>query len=183
MVYRGNFDDFERQKAERDAQLEQAVANQQKKINEMERFIERFRAKASKARQAQSRIKALEKIERIDVASQEKSVQFRFPQPSRSGAIALEAREVKKSYGDLVVYDGLSLHIERGSKIALVGENGAGKSTLLKLLAGTLEADSGNIALGANVTRAYFAQRQSEILDPNLTVLHTLWPGTGYDGS
>ena len=174
MAYRGNFDDFERQKAEREAQLEQAAANQQKKINEIERFIERFRAKASKARQAQSRIKALGKIERIDVASQAKSVQFRFPQPSRSGAICLEARDMKKSYGDLVVYDGLSLHVERGAKIALVGENGAGKSTLLKLLAGVLDADSGTIALGANVTRAYFAQRQSEILDPNLTVLHTL---------
>ncbi len=173
-VYQGNFDAFEHQRAEREAQLEQAAANQQKKINEMERFIERFRAKATKARQAQSRIKALEKIERIEVASRTKSVQFRFPQPPRSGKITVEVTDLAKRYGDLVVYDGISLHIERGSKIALVGENGAGKSTLMKLLAGVLEADSGTIALGANVTRSYFAQRQSEILDANLTVLQTL---------
>lgn len=173
-VYQGNFDAFEHQRAEREAQQEQAAANQQKKINEMERFIERFRAKATKARQAQSRIKALEKIERIEVASRTKSVQFRFPQPPRSGKITVEVTDLAKRYGDLVVYDGISLHIDRGSKIALVGENGAGKSTLMKLFAGVLEADSGTIALGANVTRSYFAQRQSEILDANLTVLQTL---------
>lgn len=179
-VYNGNYDAFETQKAEREAQLEQAAANQQKKINEMERFIERFRAKATKARQAQSRIKALEKIERIETASQTKSVHFRFPQPARSGAISIAAKNLNKSYGDLVVYDGLSLQIKRGAKIALVGENGAGKSTLLRLLAGILEADSGQITLGANVTRTYFAQHQSEILDPNLTVLETLsHVGTG----
>jgi len=173
-IYNGNYDDFERQKEEREAMLEQAAANQQKKINEMERFIERFRAKATKARQAQSRIKALEKIERIETASQTKSVHFRFPQPSRSGKISIAAHKVKKSYGDLVVYDGISFHIERGAKIALVGENGAGKSTLLRLLAGVLDADGGALELGANVTRAYFAQHQSEILNPDLTVLDTL---------
>ncbi len=173
-VYQGDFDAFEKQRAEREAQLAQAAANQQKKINEMERFIERFRPKATKARQAQSRLKALGKIERIEVASQTKSVQFRFPQPPRSGKITVDVTGLKKSYGDLVVYDDISFHIERGSKIALVGENGAGKSTLMKLLAGVLEADNGNIVLGANVTRSYFAQRQSEILDANLTVLQTL---------
>jgi ATP-binding cassette subfamily F protein 3 len=173
-IYNGNYDDFERQKEEREALLEQAAANQQKKINEMERFIERFRAKATKARQAQSRLKALEKIERIETASQTKSVRFRFPQPARSGKIAIRAKKLNKSYGSLVVYHGLSFHIEHGAKIALVGENGAGKSTLLRLLAGALDADGGSLDLGANVTRAYFAQHQSEILDPNLTVLETL---------
>jgi ATP-binding cassette subfamily F protein 3 len=173
-IYNGNYDDFERQKEERETLLEQAAANQQKKINEMERFIERFRAKATKARQAQSRLKALQKIERIETASQTKSVHFRFPQPARSGRISVTANKLQKSYGPLVVYDGLSLQIERGAKIALVGENGAGKSTLLRLLAGALDADGGTLELGANVTRAYFAQHQSEILDPNLTVLETL---------
>ncbi|WP_089718200.1 ABC-F family ATP-binding cassette domain-containing protein [Candidatus Entotheonella palauensis] len=173
-IYHGNYDDFERQKEEREALLEQAAANQQKKINEMERFIERFRAKATKARQAQSRLKALEKIERIETASQTKSVHFRFPQPSRSGKISIAAKNLQKCYGDLVVYDDLSFQIERGAKIALVGENGAGKSTLLRLVAGVLDADGGALELGANVTRAYFAQHQSEILDPNLTVLETL---------
>jgi ATP-binding cassette subfamily F protein 3 len=180
-VYNGDYDYFETQKAEREAQLEQAAANQQKKISEMERFIERFRAKATKAKQAQSRVKALEKIERIETESQAKTVHFRFPQPPRSGKIAIEATDLAKSYGDLVVYDGLSFQIERGAKIALVGENGAGKSTLLRLLAGTLDADAGQLTLGAHVTRAYFAQHQSEILDPNLTVLDTLWQvGTGF---
>jgi len=179
-IYNGNYDDFERQKAEREALLEQAAANQQKKINEMERFIERFRAKATKARQAQSRIKALEKIERIETATQTKSVHFRFPQPARSGKISMTANRLQKSYGTLVVYNGVSFQIERGAKIALVGANGAGKSTLLRLLAGVLDADGGTLELGANVTRAYFAQHQSEILDPNLTVLETLSQvGTG----
>ena len=173
-VYNGNYDVFEIQKAEREAQLEQAAANQQKKISEMERFIERFRAKATKARQAQSRVKALEKIERIETTSQTKSVHFRFPQPARSGRVSLRAKNLAKRYGDLVVYDSLSLQIDRGAKIALVGENGAGTSTLLRLLAGTLDADGGELTLGANVTRSYFAQHQSEILNPNLTVLQTL---------
>ena len=173
-VYTGNYDDFEKQKEEREALLEQAAANQKKKISEMERFIERFRAKASKAKQAQSRVKALDKIERIETTSEAKSVRFRFPQPARTGKISAKATEIKKSYGDLTVYDGLSFEIERGSKIAFVGENGAGKSTLLKLLGDALSLDSGEIALGANVTRAYFAQRQSETLDPELTVLESL---------
>ncbi len=173
-IYPGNYDDFERQKEEREKQLEQAAANQKKKISEMERFIERFRAKASKAKQAQSRVKALEKIKRIETANESKSVRFRFPQPARTGKVSVKATEIKKSYGDLVVYDGISFEIERGSKIAFVGENGAGKSTLLKLLANALSLDSGEIALGANVTRAYFAQRQSETLDSTLTVLESL---------
>ncbi len=173
-LYTGNYDDFERQKEEREQQLEQAAANQKKKISEMERFIERFRAKASKAKQAQSRVKALEKIKRIETTSESKSVRFRFPQPARTGKIAVKATNLKKSYDDLVVYDGISFEIERGSKIAFVGENGAGKSTLLKLLANALPLNSGEIVLGANVTRAYFAQRQSETLDPTLTVLESL---------
>jgi ATP-binding cassette, subfamily F, member 3 len=173
-VYTGNYDAFEKQKEEREALQEQAALNQKKKISEMERFIERFRAKASKAKQAQSRVKALEKIKRIETTNEAKSVRFRFPQPARTGKISAKATEIKKSYGDLIVYDGLSFEIERGSKIAFVGENGAGKSTLLKLLGDALLLDSGEIDLGANVTRAYFAQRQSETLDPELTVLESL---------
>jgi ATP-binding cassette subfamily F protein 3 len=173
-IYQGNFDDFEKQKEERESLLEQAALNQKKKINEMERFIERFRAKASKAKQAQSRVKALDKIKRIETTSESKSVRFRFPQPPRSGKVSIKATDIKKSYGKLIVYDGVSFEIERGSKIALVGENGAGKSTLLRILAGVLPVDSGEIALGSNVTRTYFAQRQSEVLDPKLTVLESI---------
>jgi len=173
-VYSGNYDNFEKQKEERETQLEHAALNQKKKISEIEHFIKRFRAKASKAKQAQSRVKALDKIKRIETKNDSKTVRFRFPQPPRAGKVSAKAIDIKKNYGDLVVYDGLSFEIVRGSKIAFVGENGAGKSTLLKLLGNTLPLDSGEIVLGSNVTRAYFAQRQSETLDPKLTVLESL---------
>jgi len=173
-AYKGNYDDYEKQKAQRDQLLELASARQQRKISEIDSFIQRFRAKASKARQVQSRVKMLDKMERVQTTAHNKTVSFRFPQPARSGRVSIEFTHIAKSYGPLTVYADLSLRLERGARVALVGENGAGKSTLLKLLAGILPPDRGEIRLGNNVSRAYFAQHQSEILNPGLTVLESI---------
>ena len=140
-AYSGNYNDFERLKKEREAQLLSESVNQQKRITEIERFIERFRAKNTKATQVQSRIKMLNKMERIETMTDTKTVGFRFPQPVRTGRISMELDKIDKSYGDNIVYQNFSIRIERGWKVALVGENGAGKSTLMKLLAGIISHD------------------------------------------
>jgi len=173
-VYTGNYDDYEKQKAEKEALLESQASNQSRKIAEVERFIERFRAKNTKATQVQSRIKMLDKIERVQTAQSTKAIHFRFPQPVRTGRNVLEVEGVCKTYGTLNVYDNFSVNLERGWKVALVGENGAGKSTLLKLMAGVLQPDRGVVKLGANVSRSYFAQHQGETLDFNHTVFQSL---------
>ena len=173
-VYTGNYDDYEKQKAEKEALLESQASNQSRKIAEVERFIERFRAKNTKATQVQSRIKMLGKIERVQTAQSTKAIHFRFPQPVRTGRNVLEVEGVCKTYGTLNVYDNFSVNLERGWKVALVGENGAGKSTLLKLMAGVLQPDRGVVKLGANVSRSYFAQHQGETLDFNHTVFQSL---------
>lgn len=173
-LYKGNYDDFERQKREREQHNEHAVANQQRRMNDIEHFIERFRAKNTKAKQVQSRVKMLERMERIETTTQSKSINFNFPQPSRFGREAINLVCIRKHYDSHVVYSNLSLTLERGTKAALVGPNGAGKSTLLKILAGVVKPDGGEVRLGANVTRAYFAQHQSEILNDELTVLETI---------
>lgn len=174
LVYTGNYDDYERQKQERAELLESQAANQGRKIAEVERFIERFRAKNTKATQVQSRIKMLKKMERVQTTQGTKTIHFRFPQPVRTGRHVIEVKEVSKSYGPLQVYQNFSINFERGWKVALVGENGAGKSTLLKLMAGALEPDEGEIKLGANVSRSYFAQHQGETLNFNHTVFQSL---------
>ena len=173
-VYTGNYDDYEKQKAEKEALLESQASNQSRKIAEVERFIERFRAKNTKATQVQSRIKMLDKIERVQTAQSTKAIHFRFPQPVRTGRNVLEVEGVCKTYGTLNVYDNFSVNLERGWKVALVGENGAGKSTLLKLMAGVLQPDRGVVKLGANVSRSYFAQHQGETLDCSHTVFQSL---------
>jgi ATP-binding cassette subfamily F protein 3 len=146
----------------------------------VEKFIERFRAKASKATQVKSKMKMLEKMDKVETFQKSKAIQFRFPQPRRTGRLVAEVKNVCKSYGDVTVYKDFSILVERGFKIALVGENGAGKSTLLKLLAGVLEYEKGDIILGTNVTRAYFAQHQAETLDGNDTVLKSLEEVAGH---
>ena len=173
-VYTGNYDDYEKQKQDKAALLESQAANQSRKIAEVERFIERFRAKNTKATQVQSRIKMLDKLERVQTVQGTKAIHFRFPQPVRTGRNVLEVKEVNKAYGDLKVYENFSINLERGWKVALVGENGAGKSTLLKLMAGVLPPDEGEIKLGANVTRSYFAQHQAETLNYSHTVFQSL---------
>ncbi|HEX7225457.1 MAG TPA: ABC-F family ATP-binding cassette domain-containing protein, partial [Candidatus Limnocylindria bacterium] len=174
--YVGDYADFVEQRAERIAQLEAAAKNQQRKIAHTEAFIERFRYKASKARQVQSRVKALERLDRVAQPQRRaKQVKFRFPEPPRSGRTVITLADVAKRYGDTVVYRGdLDLELERGQRVALIGPNGAGKSTLLKILAGVLPIDSGTRELGSNVRVAYFAQHQIEALNPTNTVFEEL---------
>ena len=154
-TYSGNYNDFERLKKERAAQLLSESVNQQKRINEIERFIERFRAKNTKATQVQSRIKMLNKMERIETMTDTKTVGFRFPQPVRTGRISMELEKIDKSYGDNIVYQNFSIRIERGWKVALVGENGAGKSTVIKLLTTLMPPTKGKLSvLGINAAKS-----------------------------
>jgi ATP-binding cassette subfamily F protein 3 len=173
--YVGDYADFVEQRDERIAQLERQAAAQGRKIAQVERFIERFRYKASKARQVQSRIKALDRMERVATPSRRsKVVKFRFPEPARSGRTVITLRGVVKRYGRHTVYGGLDLVLERGQKVALIGPNGAGKSTLLKILAGALEFEGGSRELGSKVKVAYFAQHQIDALNPANTVYDEL---------
>ncbi len=174
--YVGDYADFVEQRTERMAQLEAAAKNQQRKIAHTQAFIDRFRYKASKARQVQSRVKALEKLDRVaSPGARARSVKFRFPEPPRSGRTVITLSDVEKRYGDNVVYDGtLDLQLERGQRVALIGPNGAGKSTLLKILAGVLPFEGGTRELGSNVRVAYFAQHQIDALNPENTVFNEL---------
>ncbi|MEX0659792.1 MAG: ABC-F family ATP-binding cassette domain-containing protein [Egibacteraceae bacterium] len=170
--YVGDYADFVEARALRMEQLEAAARNQQRKIAHTEQFIERFRYKASKARQVQSRVKQLERLDRVETLDDApRAMRFRFPAPPRSGRDVVRLEQIVKRYGDHTVYDGLDLVLERGQKVALVGPNGAGKSTLLKVLAGVLPLDGGERVLGHNVSVAYFAQHQVEALDAEKTVL------------
>lgn len=173
-VYHGTYSDYERQKVGDRERLAAAAKQQERFIAQQERFIERFRYKNTKAKAVQSRIKALERVERIDLPEERKSVRFAFPQPERTGEEVIALEHAAKAYGDNVVYGDLSVTLYRGDKVALVGPNGAGKSTLLRMLAGDLAADSGERRLGQNVTVAYFAQHQLEALRPSSTVLAEL---------
>ncbi|MGH9674458.1 MAG: ABC-F family ATP-binding cassette domain-containing protein [Bryobacteraceae bacterium] len=172
--YAGNYDRYLRQKAERRAQLEAAWQNQQDKIRQIEAFINRFRYKASKARQVQSRLKEIERMEKIELPAGEKTIHFSFPQPKPSGRVVADLRGVAKYYGARMVFDNLSLLVERGSRIALIGPNGAGKSTLIKLLAGLEAPTRGAITPGHNVIADYFAQDQYRELDPSRRMLDDL---------
>ena len=181
-LYHGTYQNYVEQKAIGLERLMAAKANQDRQIAAQEKFIERFRYKSSKAKAVQSRVKAVEKIERIEVPEERKAVHFRFPQPPRTSETVIALEHVSKSYGPLQVYSDLTLSLFRGDKVALVGPNGAGKSTLLKVLAGALEPDTGTRTLGLHVTTAYFAQHQLEALEPRNTVykeLDRVAPGWG----
>jgi ATP-binding cassette subfamily F protein 3 len=172
--YRGNWDSYVEQKAAREEQQLAAYKNQQKEIASLQLFADRFRAKASKASQAQSKLKQIERMEKIEApVAREKTVHFRFPQPPRSGHRVITLKEVDHAYGDLVVYRGLNFEAERGQRTVLVGPNGAGKSTLLKLLAGVLPVQRGSREPGHNVKVGYFSQYRVDMLDPAMTVLET----------
>ncbi len=171
IAYTGNYDAYVEAKSQHQTILEATAKNQQKKIDVTEAFIERFRAKSTKARQVQSRIKQLEKIDRIELAPEAKRVRFSFPPPPRSGKDVIRLDAIGKSYDGKLVYRDLSLTLQRGDRVALVGPNGAGKSTLLKILAGVLPFDSGERLPGHNVTTAYYAQHQLELLTPGHTLL------------
>jgi ATP-binding cassette subfamily F protein 3 len=172
--YRGNWDSYIEQKAAREVQQLAAYKNQQKEIASLQLFADRFRAKASKASQAQSKLKQIDRMEKIEAPlSREKTVRFHFPQPPRSGLRVITLKDVDHAYGDLVVYRGLNFEAERGQRTVLVGPNGAGKSTLLKLLAGSLAIQRGTRELGHNTKVGYFSQFRVEMLDPKATVLET----------
>ena len=172
--YTGNYDRYLTQKAERRAQLEAAYRNQQERIHHLETFINRFRYQATKAKQVQSRIKELEKIEKIELPAEEKTIHFSFPQPRASGRMMAEFRNVAKSYGEKQVFAGVNFVINRGDRVALVGVNGAGKSTLIKLLAGAETVTDGESRLGHNVEADYFAQDQYKALDPSARLIDDL---------
>jgi ATP-binding cassette subfamily F protein 3 len=169
--YTGGYTRYEQQKAERRAQLQAAFTNQQDRIHQLEAFISRFRAQATKAKQVQSRIKELERIEKIEIPPEEKTIHFSFPQPKPSGRIVAEFSNVAKSYGEMPVFSNVSFVIERGDRVALVGVNGAGKSTLIKILAGAEPVTSGEYTLGHNTQPDYFAQDQYKELDPHARML------------
>jgi ATP-binding cassette, subfamily F, member 3 len=172
--YSGNYEKYLQQKQDRTNQLEAAYRNQRERIEQLEAFINRFRYQATKAKQVQSRIKELDKIERIELPAEEKTIHFSFPQPKPSGRIVAEFQKVSKSYGDKFVFGEVNFIIERGDRIALVGVNGAGKSTLIKLLAGGEPLSSGEYRLGHNAQVDYFAQDQYKELDPNVRMLDDL---------
>src|SRR5438874_9118444 len=173
--YSGNYEKFLAQKAERRAQLEAAHRNQRDKIDQLQAFINRFRYQATKAKQVQSRIKELERMEKIEIPVEEKTIHFSFPQPPASGRLVAEANNLAKSYDAKQVFSGAGFVIERGDRIALVGVNGAGKSTLIKLLAGLEPPTAGEIKLGHNVEVDYFAQDQDKALDPEVRLLDDLF--------
>jgi ATP-binding cassette subfamily F protein 3 len=173
--YPGNYEKFLTQKAERRAQLEAAHRNQQEKIDQLQAFINRFRYQATKAKQVQSRIKELERMEKIEIPPDEKTIHFSFPQPAASGRIVAEIKDVAKSYGAKQVFSGVNFVMERGDRIALVGVNGAGKSTLIKLLAGLEQPSAGEVRLGHNVEADYFAQDQYKALNPQARLLDDLF--------
>lgn len=172
--YTGNYDRFIEAREQGRLILESTAKNQQKKIVQTQAFIDRFRSKATKARQVQSRVRMLEKMDRVQIGKKQKKVRFRFPVPPRSGKTVIRLENLDKSYGDHVVYRGLNLELQRGERIALVGPNGAGKSTLLKLLAGEISHEKGKNVLGHNVTRGYYAQHQLEQLKKENTVLEEI---------
>lgn len=172
--YRGNYSQFLVLKGEQDAQLESAAARQAKEVARVQKFVDRFRYQANKARQVQSRIKQLEKVKLIERQRDPRRVRFTFPEPSPSGRHVLDLRDTAKAYGPRVVYESLHFTVERGQRIALVGENGAGKSTLLKMLAGVTPLDKGTREVGHGVTLHYFAQHQAETLSPEHTILDSL---------
>jgi ATPase subunit of ABC transporter with duplicated ATPase domains len=169
-VYSGNYDFYERERAIREANREAAYARQQAMLAKEQRFIERFAAHAAKAAQVQSRVKALEKIEKIELPKKRRVVKFDFRTPPRSGEQVATLEAVSKRYGKRLVHDRLDLTIRRGERWCVMGKNGAGKSTLLKMIAGAVPPDEGAVKLGASLRMGYFAQQSLDLLDPDLTI-------------
>ena len=174
VILRGDYDDYLVAR-ERSLQIKQAAAaRQERQLQKQMRFVERFRSKATKASQVQSRLRQLEKIKPIELPRATKKIHYSFPQPPRSGAEVISLTNVSKFYGDNVVYRGMNLSLTRGDRVALVGPNGAGKTTMLKMLAGVLPFDEGERKTGHNVVAAYYAQHVLELLNPNNTIIEEL---------
>jgi ATP-binding cassette subfamily F protein 3 len=172
--YKGNYSFYLKEKAERRAIEKGAYENQQAKIRQTMRFVDKFRAKATKARQVQSRVKQLDKMDRIELAEEERQIKFSFPPAPPSGRDVLKVENVSKVFDSRKIFSAVELQLSRGDKVAVVGVNGAGKSTFLKILAGQIDCDSGLIRLGANVKVSYFGQHQAQELSPQLSVLETM---------
>jgi len=173
-TYAGTYDDYLEAKQIAEAAREKAAKQQAREMAKVERFVERFRYKNTKARQVQSRIRALEKIERVQTTRSARTIRFGFPPAPRSGDIVVRVEAVDKRFGDHVVYQDMNFLLRRGDRVALIGPNGAGKSTMLKMLAGSLDPEAGKIELGHKVQLHYYAQHQLDALDPRRTVLEEL---------
>ena len=169
-AYSGNYDFYERERAIRETNREAAYARQQAMLAKEQRFIDRFAAHAAKAAQVQSRVKALEKIEKIELPRRRRVVDFEFRQPPRSGEQVAVLADLTKAYGRRVVHDSVNMNIRRGERWSVMGRNGAGKTTLLKMIAGALTPDRGSVQIGASVKLGYFAQQAVEVLNPDLTI-------------
>jgi ATPase subunit of ABC transporter with duplicated ATPase domains len=182
ITYSGNYDFYERERAIQDANLEAAFTRQQAMLAKEQRFIDRFRTHAAKAAQVQSRIKALDKIEKVELPRKRHVVKFEFRVPPRSGDQVAVIEDLHKSYGSHVIYQGFNLTIRRGERWAVMGRNGAGKTTLLKMIAGASEPDAGRVTLGASLTMGYFAQQSLDVLDPDLTIIEQLQRDFPQDG-
>src|SRR5690348_6450938 len=174
ITYSGNYDFYERERTIRENNQQAAFARQQAMFAKEQRFIERFKTHAAKAAQVQSRIKALDKIDKIELPKTRKVVKFEFRVPPRSGDQVAVIEDLHKRYGSRVIYDGFSLTIRRGERWAVMGRNGAGKTTLLKMIAGAAVPDSGSVCLGASLYMGYFAQQSLDVLHPDLTVIEQL---------
>ena len=182
VVYSGNYDFYERERAIRETNLQAAFARQQAMLAKEQRFIDRFRTHAAKAAQVQSRIKALDKVEKVELPKRRQVVKFEFRVPPRSGDQVAVMEKLSKSYGPRTIYSDFNMTIRRGERWAVMGRNGAGKSTLLKMIAGALKPDNGEVRLGASLQMGYFAQQSLDVLDPELTVIEQLQKDFPQDG-
>jgi ATPase subunit of ABC transporter with duplicated ATPase domains len=180
--YSGNYDFYERERTIREANQQAAFARQQSMLAKEQRFIDRFKTHAAKAAQVQSRIKALDKIDKIELPKKRQVVKFDFRVPPRSGEMVAVIEGLDKSYGPRVIYKGFNLTIRRGERWAVMGRNGAGKTTLLKMIAGASDPDAGTVRLGASLNMGYFAQQSLDVLDPDLTVIEQLQNDFPQDG-
>jgi ATP-binding cassette subfamily F protein 3 len=180
--YKANYSKYLELRAERQAQLQSTFDSQQKEIARKEMLIDKFKAKASKAKMAQSLVKELDRMERIELETTDSSrMRFEFPPSPRSGEVTVKVENLTKKYGESCILDQIDLHIVRGERIAFMGKNGEGKSTLIKLIVGDVEASNGIIELGHNVFLGYYAQNQAEALDPKITVLETMEKNSPYE--
>ena len=172
--YNGNYDAYLKYKEERDKLVENQFIQQQKKIKETEKFIERFRYKATKAKQVQSRIKQLEKIDLIELPENKSEINIKFPEPPQSGKINIELNSISKSYGEKKIFENVNFKVNKGDKIAFVGSNGAGKTTLAKIIAGEITFNSGNRIIGHNTIISYYAQDVADNLNPDIDILEAI---------
>jgi len=170
VTYSGDYEFYERERAIRETNREAAYSRQQSMLAKEQRFIDRFAAHAAKAAQVQSRVKALDKIEKIEPPKKRRVMRFDFRRPPRSGDDVAMLKGVSKAYGKRHIYDGFDFLVRRGERWCVMGKNGAGKSTLLKMVSGSVEPDEGNVRLGASLKMGYFSQQAFDVLDPNLTV-------------